>query len=73
MTILQLEQANEINRKILILRHIKFELNTSYIWIVFGKEKEIEMSLMDFSDLRDFISGYISDKIVELEKRLEEL
>lgn len=69
MTIDQLEKANEINRKILTLRHFKSKCNPSYMWIVSGEE---EMSLTDFPDLQDFISGYLSDKIAELEKQLEE-
>lgn len=70
MTIEHLEQANEINRKISMLRHFEYKCNSSYMGIVFGEE---EMSLIDFPDLKDFISGYLSDKITELEKQLEEL
>ena len=35
--------------------------------------KESRLALREFPDLQDFISGYISDKITELEKQLEEL
>lgn len=38
--------------------------------IAFGEE---EMSLLDFPDLMVLISSYFSDKIIELEKQLEEL
>ena len=70
MTIKQLEKANEINGKIKILRQFIYKRSSEYMGITFGEE---EMSLIDFPDLKDFISGYFSDKITELEKQLEEL
>lgn len=70
MTIEQLEKANEINGKIKILRRFIYKCSSGYMGITFGEE---EMSLIDFPDLKDFISGYLSDKITELEKQLEEL
>ena len=70
MTVEQLNQANEINRKISTLRNFESKCHSSYMGITFGED---EMSLIDFPDLKDFISGYLSDKITELEKRLEEL
>ena len=70
MTIEQLEKANEINRKIENLRRFRYKRSSEYMGIVFGEE---ELSLIDFPDLKDFILGYLSDKIVELKEQLEEL
>ena len=85
MTIDQLEQANEIWDKIKKLEefrkvfHCKQEPNVILaeyvIYTVVGEAvyKESRLALKDFPDLQDFISGYLSDKITELEKQLEEI
>lgn len=85
MTIEQLEQANEIRDKIKKLEefrkafHCKQEPNVILakyvIYPVAGEPvyKESRIALREFPDLQDFISGYLSDKIAELEKQLEEL
>lgn len=85
MTIEQLEQADEIRDKIKKLEefrkafHCKQEPNVILakyvIYPVAGEAvyKESRLALKDFPDLQDFISGYLSDKITELEKQLEEL
>ena len=85
MTIEQLEKANEIQNKIKKLEEFekafrcKQEPNVILakyvIYPVAGEAvyKESRLALKDFPDLQDFISGYFSDKITELEKQLEEL
>lgn len=70
MTIERLEKANKINCKIENLRRFSYKRSLEYMGIVFGEE---ELSLIDFQDLKDLILGYLSDKITELEKQLEEL
>ena len=70
MTIEQLEKANKINCKMEILQRFSYKRSSEYMGIVFGEE---ELSLIDFPDLKDFILGYLSDKIVELKEQLEEL
>ena len=70
MTIEQLEKANKINCKIENLRRFSYKSSSGYMGIVSGLE---ELSLIDFPDLKDLILGYLSDKITELEKQLEEL
>lgn len=85
MTIEQLEKANEIRDKIKKLECFKraYQCNSEpnvilakyVIYPPVGDTiyKESRLALRDFPDLQDFISGYISDKIAELEKQLEEL
>lgn len=85
MTVEQLNKANEIFGNIKKLKEFKkeffceSELNiivTKYISCSVPRgliDKNVKLNLDDFPDLKDFISGYLSDKIVELEKQLEEL
>ena len=85
MTIEQLEKANEIRYKIKKLEefkkafHCKQEPNVILakyvIYPVSGEAvyKESRLVLKDFPDLQDFISRYLSDKITELESKLENL
>ena len=85
MTVEQVNQANEIIKKIEKLKVFKtaFSQSSSANFIVskysyysvLGDfiEKESKLPLKDFQDLHDFISGYLSDKISELENQLEEL
>ena len=85
MTIEQLDKANEILGKIkklndfvmafsrssatnlIVAKYLYYPVDGAHI------EQESNLSLRDFPDLQGFISGYISDKITELEKQLEEL
>ena len=85
MTIEQLEKANEIQDKIKKLEcFIKAYKCSSEPNVILAKYvicpqvgeaiyKESRLALRELPDLQDFISGYISDKITELEKQLEEL
>lgn len=85
MTIEQLEKANEIRDKIKKLEEFKKAflckqepnvIFAKYVIYPVAREavyKESRLALKDFPDLQDFISGYLSDKITELEKQLEEL
>ena len=85
MTIEQLEKANEIQDKIKKLedfvRAYKCSSEPNVIiakYVIYppvGEAiyKESRLALRELPDLQDFISGYISDKITELEKQLEEL
>ena len=85
MTIEQLEKANEIRDKIKKLEcFIKAYKCSPELNAIIAKYaihppitepiyKESRLVLREFPDLQDFISGYISDKIAELEKQLEEL
>lgn len=85
MTIEQLEKANEIRDKIKKLECFKkaYQCNPEpniiiakyviYPHVGDAIYKESRLALREFPDLQDFISGYISDKITELEKQLEEL
>lgn len=85
MTIEQYEKANKIVGKIKKLKEFKTVLCQCSTGIIIVAEslyypndrafieKESRLPLGDFPDLQDFISGYLSDKITELEKQLEEL
>lgn len=85
MTIEQLEKANEIRDKIKKLECFEKAYKCSsepnvilakyVIYSSVGEAfyKETRLALREFPDLQDFISGYVSDKITELEKQLEEL
>ena len=85
MAIEQLEKANEIRDKIKKLEcFVKAYKCSSEPNVILAKYviypqvgeaiyKESRLSLRELPDLQDFISGYISDKIAELEKQLEEL
>ena len=85
MTIEQLEKANEIQDKIKKLKcfanaykcnsgpNVILAKRVLYLPVGDAPYKESRLVLRDFPDLQDFISGYISDKITELEKQLEEL
>lgn len=85
MTIEQLEKANEIRDKIKNLEcFVKAYKCSSELNVILAKYviypplgeaiyKESRLALRELPDLQDFISGYISDKIAELEKQLEEL
>ena len=85
MTIEQLEKANKIRDKIkkleCFVKAYKCSSEPNVIlakYVIYppvgdGIHKESKLTLGDFPDLQDFISGYISDKITELEKQLEEL
>lgn len=85
MTIEQLEKANEIRDKIKKLEcFVKAYKCSSEPNVILAKYviyppageaiyKEARLALRELPDLQDFISGYISDKITELEKQLEEL
>ena len=70
MTIEQLEKANEINRKIEVLRGFCYQPEFLCMKLTTG-EKSLDLS--SFQDLKDLILGYLSDKTAELEKQLEEL
>ena len=85
MTIEQLEKANEIQDKIKKLECFSKAYKCSsepnvilakyVIYPPVGNAvyKESRLVLKEFPDLQDFISGYISDRIAELEKQLEEI
>ena len=85
MTIEQLEKANEIRDKIKKLEcFVKAYKCSSEPNVILAKYviyppvgdavyKESRLALRELPDLQDFISGYISDKIAELEKQLEAL
>ncbi len=85
MTIEQLDKANELLGKIKKLNDFTMAFSRSsatnlivakYLYYPVGGghiEQESELKLRDFPDLQDFISGYLSDKIAELKKQLEEL
>ena len=85
MTIEKLEKANEIRDEIKKLEGFakaykcssepNVILSKYVIYPQVGEAiyKESRLALREFPDLQDFISGYISDKITELEKQLEEL
>ena len=85
MTIEQLEKANKISDKIQKLNSFRNafickskpnRIVAEYdIYLPIGGSvyKDSRIVLDDFPDLQDFISGYLSDKITELEKQLEEL
>ena len=85
MTIEQYEKANKTVGKIKKLKEFKTVLCqcsegsvivTESLYYPNDRafvEKESRLALGEFPDLSDFISGYISDKIIELEKQLEEL
>ena len=85
MTIEQLEKANEIRDKIKKLEcFVKAYKCSSEPNAILAKYviyppvgdavyKESRLALRELPDLQDFISGYISDKIEELKKQLEEL
>lgn len=85
MKIEQLEKANEIRDKIKKLecfaKAYKCSSEPNVIlakYVIYPKVgeaiyKESRLALRELPDLQDFISGYLSDKIIELEKQLEEL
>lgn len=85
MTIEQLEKANEIQDKIkkleCFLKAYKCSSEPNVIlakYVIYppvgdAVYRESRLALRELPDLQDFISGYISDKIAELEKQLEEL
>lgn len=85
MTIQELEKANEIRDKIKKLEcFVKAYKCSSEPNVILAKYviyppvgdavyKESRLALRELPDLQDFISGYVSDKIAELEKQLEEL
>ena len=85
MTIEQLEKANEIRDKIkkleCFVKAYKCSSEPNAIlakYVIYPQVgeaiyKESRLALRELPDLQDFISGYISDKIAELEKQLEEL
>ena len=87
MTIEQLEQGNEICKKIEELKEFKTAFDScglaskavSKVIVVkiYKKllkiEKDEQLNLNKFPDLCDLISGYISGKIADLENQLEEL
>lgn len=85
MTIEKLEKANEIRDKIKKLEcFVKAYKCNSEPNVILAKYviyppvgeaiyKESRLALRELPDLQDFISGYISDKITELEKQLEEI
>lgn len=70
MTKEQLEKANEINRKIEVLRGFCYQTKFACMKLTIG-EKSLDLS--SFQDLKDLILGYLSDKTAVLEKQLEEL
>lgn len=85
MTIEQLEKANEIRDKIKKLEcFVKAYKCSSEPNVILAKYviyppvgdavyKESRLALRELPDLQDLISGYLSVKITELEKQLEEL
>lgn len=85
MTVETLDMANEILDKIKKLGEFKrvFDNNSSsniiisqyYVFPTIGDaiEKDSRLNLVNFPDLQDFISRYLSDKITELESKLENL
>ena len=85
MTIEQLEKANNILRRInelkdfrnaFIGRENETTLNAE-VYALIGcnniTHRESSINLKDFPEIQDFVSGYLNDKITELEKQLEEL
>ena len=70
MTIEQLEQGNRIHSELKRLRHFKSECILQNIDIVSDDEK---LYIRDYPDIIEQIQSWISDKIAELEKQLEEL
>ena len=85
MTIEQYEKANKISGKIKKLKEFKTVLCqcskgsiivTESLYYPNDRvfvEKESRLPLGDFPDLQDLISVYLSCKITELEKQLEEI
>lgn len=85
MTIEQLEKANEIRDKIkkleCFVKAYKCSSDPNAIlakYVIYppvgdAVYKESRLALRELPDLQDFISGYISDKIEELKKQLEEI
>ena len=82
MTIEQLEQANEIKNKIDKLKEFQTVLNAGIISVVAyelnksSDKVEPKISHLDFNDsekISDMVRGYVSKKITELEKQLEEI
>lgn len=85
MTVEKLEKANSIMEKIKKIKEFKIAFccysNSNIILSKYIKypelgepiHKESKLNLEEFLELQDFISGYLSDKITELEKQLEEL
>ena len=82
MTIEQLDKANEIKNKIDKLKEFQTVLNAGIISVVAYELKantdrvETKISHLDINDhenISDMIGEYVSERIAELEKRLEEL
>lgn len=82
MTIEQLNKANEIKNKIDTLKEFQMVLNTGIISCVtyelkpYSDKVEPKITHLDIHDNRnisDVIGGYVTDRIAELEKQLEEL
>lgn len=70
MTIEQLEQGNKIKRELERLRHFKSRCMLQRIELVSDNER---LYIRDYPDIIEQIQSWISDKIAELEKQLEEL
>lgn len=82
MTIEQLDKANEVKNKIDTLEEFQRVLNAGTISCVkyelnpYSNKIESKIAHLDVCDHRnisDMIRGYVSERVTELEKQLEEL
>lgn len=82
MTIEQLNKANEIKNKIDTLKELQMVINTGIISCVTYELKPysdkvepkiVHLDIHDNRNISDVIGGYVTDRIAELEKQLEEL
>lgn len=71
MTIQQLEKANKIRFKLDKLDHFERRLILHNIVELVAENEELYLE--NYPDLKVLIRNYISDKIAELKKELEEL
>lgn len=79
MTIEQLEKANKIHKELKEKQDFLKAFNSPYSNCIRAKDYDGNMDatksliLENDENLSDLIRGYISDRITELEKRLEKL
>ena len=82
MMVEQLNNANEIKNKIDTLKEFQRVLNAGIISCVayelkpYSDKVETKIAHLDIHDngnISDVIGGYVTDRIAELEKQLEEL
>lgn len=82
MTIEQLDKANEVKNKIDTLEEFQRVLNVGTISCVTYELKPysnkvepkiVHLDACDHRNISDMIRGYVSERVTELEKQLEEL